>query len=252
MKNRVYLGDCLRLMNKIPNQSVDLILTDPPYGTKPGEYTANHWDNDFDLSSLWHQYRRILKPDGVAAIFSSQPFTSRLVASNHKMFKYCWYWRKNRVTNFFHAKHSPLRRIEEICIFSRHSKYFPQVTYGHEPTKAVTGNWKGKCYNVINKYDRENKVYSKEGGRTFRYPDNILEFDCISKKERLHSSQKPVSLFQYLIKTYTQAGGIVLDTFAGSGTTAIACLNTNRCYILMEKYREYYDIINQRLYDYFV
>ncbi len=221
-------GDCLELMRNIPDGSIDFICIDPPYGV-----TAEKWDVIVPFDQLWEQFNRIKKPEGVVAVFGSQPFTTKLIASNIENFKYCWYWQKNQGTNFFHASRMPIRKIEEICIFGG-KKYYPQITDGHVPTNSAKGTSTGKTYSGTN-------VRNASGGKTTRFPDNILNFKCVDNYSRIHSSQKPVGLIEYLIKTYTLEGETVLDCFAGSGTVITACINTNRNFITIEKELEYYE-----------
>ena len=232
--NQIYFEDCLEGMSRIDDNSVDMILCDPPYGQ-----TSPEWDKIISFAELWKQYKRIIKRNGIIAIFSAQPFTTRLIISNEKEFKYCWYWIKNQGTNFFHAKRMPIRKIEEICIFGG-KIYYPQITDGHVPTNSANGISTGKAYFGTN-------IRKESGGKTTRYPNNILEFSCVDNYSRLHSSQKPLALFEYLIKTYTQKNETILDNCIGSGTTAIACLNTDRNYIGFENDLKYYEICQKRI-----
>ena len=221
-------------MKQIDGKSIDMILCDLPYGT-----TACKWDIIIPFEPLWEQYNRIIKDCGTIALFSTQPFTTELITSNRKDFKYCWYWIKNQATNFFHAKRMPIRKIEEICIFKK-GKYHPQITNGHVPTNSAKGCSNGRTYHGTNK---RNYV----GGKTTRFPSNVLEFKCVDNYSRLHSSEKPTTLLEYLIRTYTEENDIVLDNCAGSGTTGIACINTKRNYILIEKEEKYYDAAMKRI-----
>ena len=236
-KKEILLGDCLELMKDIPNGSIDMILADLPYGM-----TAPKWDEHIDMVELWKQYNRIIKKNGTIALFASQPFTTKIISSNERDFRYCWYWLKNQGTNFFHAKRMPIRKIEEICIFKK-GKYYPQITDGHIPTNSAKGCSNGKAYHGTNTRDYE-------GGKTTRFPANILEFKCVDNYSRLHSSEKPVDLLEYLIKTYTDENDLVLDNTMGSGTTGLACLKTNRQFIGIEKEKQYYDIAVRRLSEY--
>lgn len=221
-------------METLEDDSVDLILTDPPYGM-----TAPKWDSIVCFDKMWESYNRIMKKDGVILIFGSQPFTTKLISSNIDNFKYCWYWIKNQGTNFFHAKRMPIRKVEEVCVFGG-KKYNPQITDGHIPTQSARGSSNGKAYHGVNKRDYE-------GGKTTRYPTNILDFPCVSNYQRIHSSEKPVDLLEYLIKTYSDEGDIVLDSFMGSGSTGVACKCLNRSFIGIEKEREYYELCENRL-----
>ncbi len=143
MENKVHHGDCLEVMKQISNNSIDMVLCDLPFGI-----TAPKWDEQINMSELWKQYNRILKKDGTIALFSSQPFTTKLISSNEKDFRYCWYWIKNQGTNFFHAKRMPIRKLEEICIFKK-GKYYPQITEGHIPTNSAKGLSNGKVYTLL-------------------------------------------------------------------------------------------------------
>ena len=232
--NKIYNEDCLEGMKRIEEKSIDMILCDLPYGM-----TAPKWDENIDIEKLWIQYKRIIKDDGSIVLFASQPFTTKLISSNEKDFKYCWYWLKNQGTNFFHAKRMPIRKIEEICVF-KNGRYYPQITDGHIPTSSAKGCSNGKAYHGENKRDYE-------GGKTTRYPTNLLEFKCVDNYSRIHSSQKPVDLLEYLIKTYTNECDVVLDNCIGSGSTAIACINTNRNYIGFELDDTYFNLANERI-----
>lgn len=227
-------GDCLEKMKAIPDKSVSLILADLPFGM-----TAPSWDSIIDMDHLWTNYTRLLKNDGVICLFSSQPFTTKLISSNEKAFKYCWYWVKNQGTNFFHAKRMPIRKIEEICVFGGRT-YYPQHSNGHIPTNSAKGCSNGKAYHGKNRRDYV-------GGSTDRYPTNILEFKCVNNYSRLHSAEKPVDLLEYLIKTYTLEGETVLDNTMGSGSTGVACINTGRNFIGIEKDDKYFEIAKKRI-----
>lgn len=229
-------GDCLEIMKDIPDKSIDLILCDLPYGM-----TAPKWDEHIDIKKMWIEYKRIIKHKGSIVLFASQPFTTKLISSNEKDFKYCWYWNKNQGTNFFHAKRMPIRKVEEICVF-KNGKYNPQITDGHIPTNSAKGCSNGKAYHGTNKRDYE-------GGKTTRYPTNILEFKCVDNYSRVHSSQKPVELLEYLIKTYTNEGETVLDNCMGSGSTGVACINTNRNFIGIELDENYFNVAENRITD---
>jgi site-specific DNA-methyltransferase (adenine-specific) len=233
MINSVLQGDCLELMRDIPDKSIDMILCDLPYGT-----TACKWDVIIPFDLLWAQYKRIVKPNAAIALTASQPFTSQLVMSNIKWFKYCWVWRKGRFANQLLAKIQPLKTHEDIIIFSeKTTKYNPQ---GLMKVSKLTRQ--GGRVTDCNGGGSRRKQYLQEFSN---YPRSILEF--ASEGCTVHPTQKPVALFEYLIKTYTNEGDLILDNCAGSGTTAVAAINTNRNYILMEKEAKYIDVINQRL-----
>ena len=228
--NVVYNEDCLEGMNRIEDKSVDMILCDLPYGT-----TQNKWDSVIPLDSLWEQYKRIIKDNGAIVLTGSQPFTSLLGASNIKMLKYSWVWKKTSATGHLNAKRMPMKNHEEILVF-----YQKQPTYNPQNVidfnKVVKRGNNGNCYGDSGKVNFQEKT---------NYPRSILEFKSVGKT--IHPTQKPVDLFEYLIKTYTNEGDTVLDNCMGSGTTAIACMNTNRNYIGFELDKGYYDIILERI-----
>lgn len=230
----LYNGDCFDVMNNIQDKSVDMILCDLPYNC-----TAQEWDKEINFDLLWSQYERIRKDDCPVVLFSSQPFTTKLISSNIKNFKYCWYWSKNQTTNFFHAKRMPLRKIEEICVFYKHD-YYPLKSDGHIPTNSAKGCSNGKIY-----YGGKKRNY--EGGDTTRYPNNLLEYKCVDNYSKQHPNEKPVDLLAYLIKTYTNEGETVLDNTMGSGSTGVACANTNRNFIGIELDGGYFKIAEQRM-----
>jgi site-specific DNA-methyltransferase (adenine-specific) len=221
-------------MKNIPDESVDFILCDLPY-----QQTACKWDVKIEKTKLWEEYNRIIKKDGTIALFGSQPFTTELINSNLKDFKYCWYWIKNQGTNFFHAKKMPIRKVEEICIF-KNGNYYPQITEGHLPTKSAKGCSNGKTYNG-------EKKRNYEGGKTTRFPTNILDFKCVDNYSRLHSSEKPIDLLKYFIKTYTIEGQVVLDNTMGSCSTGESCVDTNRNFIGIEDDEISFDIAVNRM-----
>ena len=232
--NKVVHGDCLEVMQNMPNQCVDMVLCDLPYGM-----TAPKWDERINMEKLWKEYRRVLKKNGSVLLFACQPFTTKLISSNETDFCYCWYWLKNQGTNFFHAKRMPIRKIEEICVFGK-GKYNPQITDGHMPTNSAKGCSNGKAYHGTNKRDYE-------GGKTTRFPVNVLEFKCVDNYSRVHSSEKPVDLCEYLIKTYTDEGDLVLDNCAGSGSTGVACINTKRKFVGIELDQDFCLLANKRM-----
>lgn len=234
MSVKLYNGDCIDIMKTISDNSVDMVLCDLPYGC-----TAQEWDEIIDFGILWKEYERVRKEDCPIVLFSSQPFTTKLISSNIDNFKYCWYWSKNQTTNFFHAKRMPLRKIEEICVFYKHN-YNPQKTDGHVPTQSAKGCSNGKIYFGGNKRDYE-------GGDTTRYPNNLLEFNCVNNYHKVHPNEKPVELLEYFIKTYTKEGDVVLDNTMGSGSTGVACVNTNRNFIGIELDEKYYKIAEERI-----
>ncbi len=226
------LGDCYDILPTIQDGSIDLILTDPPYNV-----TDCKWDCPIDLSSLWTQFKRILKPSGAVIITATQPFTTTLINSNPKWFRYDLVWLKTQGTGFYNANRMPLRGHEDILVFyNKLPVYHPQKTPG-KPYKAKRGSaseiYQGKDLGETN----------NETGD--RYPLSYLY--CQRDKTKHHPTQKPIGLFEWLIRTYTNEGDTVLDTFAGVGTTAIACMNTNRKYLCIEKETKYYEIGLKRI-----
>jgi site-specific DNA-methyltransferase (adenine-specific) len=228
-------GDCLKLMKDIPDGSVDLILCDPPYGT-----TDCSWDSVLPFDQLWEQYDRILKPDGAAVLFAAQPFTTQLIASNRKAFRYCWYWLKSHPIGFTYAKYQPMRKVEDVCVFYRkHGTYNPQGLQMIENPKPRRKKAKTDC--VVPMHD-----LSKEHTPRFKnYPKNVLQFDC---ERGYHPTQKPVPLLEYLVRTYTNEGDTVLDNCMGSGSTGVAVKRVGgRHFIGIEQNQVYYDIARERI-----
>jgi len=244
--NVCYQGDCLEVMKGIEDKSIDMILCDLPYGT-----TACKWDTIIPFEPLWEQYKRIIKDNGAIVLTASQPFTSALVMSNIKMFKYCWTWRKNFPTGIALSKYQPMRVIEDICIFANGKTIFNKQMIDCSP--SVKKAWKdGEVMGLPSQVGNHSEsVGMKNKKHIVRYkvnPINFLDIKAVNRSTgTLHPTQKPVALFEYLIKTYTNEGDLVLDNCAGSGTTGVACQNLNRNYILIEKEPEYIDIINKRL-----
>ena len=241
-KKEILLGDCLELMKDIPNGSIDMILCDLPYGT-----TDLGWDCLLDMFELWNEYNRITKPNAAIVLTASQPFTSKLIMSNIENFKYVWIWDKvNRFTGYGNVSFMPLKRHEDICVFVKQGKptFNKQMEIGTPYVAKRTGK-KPEVYG-------NGGLNPKNGiNNGTRYPTDIISIKADRKKEMgQHPTQKPLELFEYLIKTYSNEGDLVLDNCAGSGTTAIACLNTNRQFIVMEKEQKYYDIILKRVADF--
>lgn len=234
--NSLVLGETLEKMNGIPDKSVDMILTDLPYGT-----TQNKWDSVISLDKLWQQYERVIKDNGVIVLFSHGVFTSKLVMSNLQDFKYKWIWRKSKATNFLNAKRQPLRKYEEICVFYRKQPvYNPQMTKGEPYNKGIRKN------QLTGSYGTFDPAEIKSEGE--RYPTDVLYFKTAeSEGEVVHPTQKPVALLEYLIKTYTNTGDLVLDNTMGSGSTCVAAKSLSRKYIGIELEEEYYNIAKMRL-----
>lgn len=232
---KLMFGDCLERMKEIPSGSVDMILTDPPYGT-----TACKWDSIIPLEPMWEQLKRIIKPNGAIVMTASQPFTSVLTCSNLKMFRYDWIYDKPAGTGFFNAKKMPLRNHESILVFySKLPTYNPQITHGHTRKTSSRLDAKSECYGKA--------VKKTNYDSTSRYPRSIQRFNSDKQKSNFHPTQKPVALMEYLIKTYTSEGNTVLDFTMGSGTTGVACRNTNRKFIGVELDESYYNIAFERI-----
>ena len=235
-KAQLYNGDCLEIMKDIPDKSIDMILCDLPYGT-----TKCKWDTIIPLDRLWKQYNRIIKDNGAIVLFAQTPFDKVLGCSNLKMLKYEWIWEKEQGTGNLNANKMPLKKTENILVFYKKlPTYNPQMT-------------EGKPYTIKRPYN-SNEIFGKTGTKDgyitknegLRYPTNILKFNR-ELKNRLHPTQKPVALLEYLIKTYTKEGEVVLDSCMGSGSTGEACLKTNRNFIGIEKDDKYFDIAYNRI-----
>ena len=232
-------GDCLQLMKQIPNKSIDMILCDLPYGT-----TACKWDSVIPFEPLWEQYNRIIKDNGCIALFSSQPFTSSLVMSNPKMYKYEWIWQKTHPKGHLNAKKMPMRAHENIEIFYKKPPvYHPQMTHGHKRKVAKTNYIRESDGNSC--YGREVRNTSYDS--TDRYPLDVQVFGNAVQSKKLHPTEKPVALLEYLIKTYSNEDDIILDNCMGSGSTGVACVNTGREFIGIELDENYYNIAKNRI-----
>lgn len=229
-------GDCLELMSEISTGSVDMILCDLPYGT-----TQCKWDFIIPFQELWKQYERVIKPNGAIVLFGSEPFSSHLRLSNLPLYKYDWVWDKVKGTGFLNAKKQPMRNHELIHVFyKKQCLYNPQKTQGH--TKTVSFRAKHLQTDV---YGEMKNDYRYEA--TDRYPRSIQVFSTDTQNSSLHPTQKPVALLEYLIKTYTIEGEIVLDNCMGSGSTGVAALNTGRKFIGIEKDETYFEIAKTRI-----
>ena len=234
---RLMQGDCLEKMKEIPDGSVDMILADPPYGT-----TACKWDSIIPLEPMWGQLKRVIKPNGAIVMTASQPFTTTLIASNMKMFKYCWVWRKERGTGFQVAKYRPMIEVEDCVVFcngkGKLSVYNPQMIPLDKPRRESFASTKSGSSPL---------AHINKGSRlvTHRYPKNVIEI--ARDTHRIHPTQKPVALMEYLIRTYTNEGEAVLDFAMGSGTTGVACVRTKRNFIGIELDEKYFKIAEQRI-----
>ena len=237
-KVKLLHGDCLEVMKKIPDESIDMILCDLPYGT-----TKCKWDVVIPFDKLWEQYNRVIKDSGAIVLFGSEPFSSTLRLSNLKMYKYDWYWKKERPTNIFQVKRRPAKYCETISVF-----YKKQCTYNETKVassgRVVKNNPKGS-HSITTALNQIKVTPYKDDGT--RHPCEILEFKRDVQTCRLHPTQKPVALLEYLIKTYTNEGEIVLDNCMGSGSTGVACVNANRNFIGIELDENYFNIAKERI-----
>lgn len=234
----IELGDCLEKMNKIPDGSVDMILCDLPYGI-----TSCKWDEVIPFDELWEQYKRIIKDNGAILLFGTEPFASKCRMSNQKMYKYDWIWKKTVASNFVNCNRQPLKKHEVISVF-----YFKQPTYNPQMRegKPYIDKRNGQCRNNITVND-EQQMHRKPINNTgTRYPSTVLSYSN-GNNNRLHPTQKPVALLEYLIKTYTNEGETVLDNCMGSGSTCVAAINTNREYIGIELDETYFNIAKERI-----
>jgi site-specific DNA-methyltransferase (adenine-specific) len=243
LENNIYQGDCFELIKGIPDGSVDCVITDPPYGT-----TENKWDKKVDLVALWKELYRVAKPNAAFLFTSQMPFTVDLVNSNRKDFRYEWIWEKSQGTGFLNANKMPLKIHEQILVFYRKlPTYNPQKWQGKPLLNIKRSEIISKNYN-----NHKRTPYINPTG--LRYPVDIIKCDYDSlrhnstqKNKPLHPTQKPVALIEYLIKTYTNPGEVVLDCFLGSGTTAVAAINTGRKYIGLEKETEYIEMTKKNI-----
>jgi site-specific DNA-methyltransferase (adenine-specific) len=243
--NRIYQLDCLKGMSLLPDKSIDMILCDLPYGT-----TECTWDSIIPLDKLFEQYRRIIKDTGAIVLTAIQPFTTSLIANNLDIFKYTWVWEKNRPSGFAQAKNKPLKSHEDILVFSK-----GVTVHASQSNKRMVYNPQGLIRvnrKMKNSKSEKPSVFGKRANRKAEYeqeftnyPKSVLKFDCESKP--VHPTQKPVALFEYLIRTYTNEGEIVLDNCMGSGTTAVAALKSNRKFIGFEIESKYIEIANKRI-----
>ena len=229
-------ADCLDYMQEIEEKSIDMILCDLPYGT-----TQCKWDIVIPFEPLWEQYNRIIKDNGAIVLFASEPFASKLRLSNLKNYKYDWVWDKVKGTGFLNAKKQPMRNHEYICVFyKKQCLYNPQMTHGH----TLKQSYRSRYLQTAVYGEMKNDYIYKS---TDRYPRSIQVFSTDTQNSSLHPTQKPVALLEYLIKTYTNEGETVLDNCMGSGSTGVACINTNRNFIGIEKDANYFNIAQKRI-----
>ena len=236
--NNLMLGDCLERMKEIESGSVDMILADPPYGT-----TACKWDSIIDLPLMWEQLKRIIKPNGAIVMTASQPFSSILTCSNLKMFRYSLVWEKTPATGHLNAKKMFMRAHEDILVFyKKPPTYNPEMTHGHQ-RKSSNNVDRGKKQSDV--YGAQKSITSYSS--TSRYPRSVIKTSTDKQRSKLHPTQKPVALMEYLIKTYTNEGETVLDFTMGSGTTGAAAKNLNRDFIGIEMDEGYFEIAKERI-----
>lgn len=240
----LFLGDCFDVFPVIPSESIDMILCDLPYGQLNRKNPAAQWDKKLPLDELWAQYKRIIKPNGAIVLFGQGMYTAELMMSNSKMWRYNLVWKKgNRVSGFLNANRAPLRNHEDILVFyKRQPAYNPQMVVGKKNHSKGNGPHKGKqsCYGDFK------EVKSSE--TNLKYPTSILDFEK-EHPQSFHPPQKPVALLEWLIKTYTNGGEIVLDNCMGSGSTGVACMKTGRYFIGIENNPEYFEIALQRIHE---
>jgi site-specific DNA-methyltransferase (adenine-specific) len=234
---RLINADCLEAMRDIPDGSVDMVLTDPPYGT-----TACKWDSVIPFAPMWEQLKRITKPNGAIVLTASQPFTSALIMSNVKMFKYCWVWDKVKPSTGLYAKVMPLRSTEDIVVFGKNAIFYSPQMVEKKLRFENKNDSNGEAFGGV----RKERIHDNKG---FGYPKNLLTLSNANQKNRIHSTQKPVALMEYLIRTYTNAGEAVLDFTMGSGTTGVAAKNLGRSFIGIELDPEYFHAASKRIAD---
>lgn len=231
----LYHGDCLEVMQSIPDASVDLVLADLPYGT-----TQCAWDVVIPFAPLWEQYLRIAKPEAAIVLCAAQPFSSLVVASNPRDYRYEWIWEKGNATGFLNAKKQPLRAHESAQVFYRRQPvYNPQMTYGHERKTSKRKSVESECYGKALQLARYDS--------TARYPRSVQFFSSDKQKASFHPTQKPVSWMRFLIATYTNPGQVVLDNTMGSGTTGVACVQLDRRFIGIEQDETHFGTAQQRI-----
>jgi site-specific DNA-methyltransferase (adenine-specific) len=233
---KLILGDCLEIMPNIADKSIDMILCDLPYGT-----TACKWDTIIPFEPLWEQYKRIIKDNGAIVLTASQPFTSALVMSNPNMFRYEWIWNKVKPSGFQIAKYCPMKQHENILVFSKKTPKYLPIKTPRDKVRINKKNYSKGLSNPLSRFIEKDRIYKD------LLPKSILIFSNAVQKGKVHPTQKPVALFEYLIKTYTNEGDLVLDNCSGSGTTGVACKNLKRNCILIEKDEEYFKIAERRI-----
>lgn len=235
MEYTLYNDDCMHILPEIPDGSVDAIITDLPYGR-----TICEWDEVIPLKEMWFEVKRLLRPKGVFVTTAQQPFTSKLIMSNLEWFKYCWVWDKGRGSAFTQVKHMPFIQSEDICVFAKEgTTYNPQmVVRGGKHVRRSYGGTVSEIYRL--------EPYKKTYTGSY-YPKNIIAINKMGTSNRIHPTQKPVRLYEYLILTYTNEGEKVMDFCMGSGTTGVACVQTSRDFIGMENNEKYFNLAKDRI-----
>ena len=254
--DKIYLGDCLSLMQNVPDKSIDMICADNPYEVLHKDNPNAQWDRIIPFEPLWTQYERIIKDNGAIVLFAQGMFTAQLMMSNPKIWKYNLVWEKGRATGFLNANRMPMRSHEDICVFyKKQPTYNPQFGIGEPSHSRGSGNHKqtNQCYGkhkevkhkVGSTYDYAHiKVVESTGEK---FPMSVLHFNKEHGTDTWHPTQKPVDLLRYLIRTYTNEGDVVLDNCAGSGSLAVACIKEKRHFICIEKNKEYYKKAKKRI-----
>lgn len=239
-KIQLFNADCFDIFPQIKDKSIDLVLCDLPYGT-----TQCKWDSVLDLSKLWEQYERIIKNNGAIVLTAQTPFDKVLGASNLKLLKYEWIWEKQKATRFLDCRKRPLQAHENVLVFAKNQPlYNPQMTQGEPYDKGFRRTNADKTQAEIYGTFKGARIINKTG---LRFPRTVQKFNTAEGDGKFHPTQKPISLMEFIVKTYTNEGDLVLDNTFGSGTTAVACRNTNRRFVGMEKEKKYFDIAVQRL-----
>jgi len=241
-------ADCFDVFPFIENKSIDAIICDLPYGT-----TQCKWDSILPFDKLWKEYKRVIKPNGVIILFGSEPFSSALRMSNIKNYKYDWIWHKNKPSGALNSKFMPMQNHETISVFYYSKPFFNSILEPRDATDKTKNNLKNKSVGKFygsNTNGKANGLYTENKNIDFRKATTVKYFKCVPQKQRKHSTEKPIELMEYLVKTYTNEGDMVLDNTMGSGTTILAAIKNNRIGIGIEKEKQYYDVAVRRALEY--
>ena len=242
-ENKLYNGDCFRLMQDIPDKSIDMILSDPPYVCLNKSNKDAKWDKEINLQELWTQYERIIKDNGAILLFGQGLFAAKLIMSNPKLYKLDLVWNKIRKTGFLNAKKMPMRQHEQILVFYKKlPTYNPQMVKCEPHLRSNNRGSGNETNRTYGNYGKAERIITDE-----KYPSSILTFPKGSKEDWLHPTAKPVELLRYLIRTYSNEGDLVLDNFAGSGSTCIAAIKENRKFIGMEMDNHFFEVAEERI-----